>query len=481
MKKNIAYLLLLAMLASGLCSCGSTDGTTETESSTNDPVLVETESEADYLDVLDKKDFGGANYQMVGISEPSDGSINFAGDELNGNLINDALYNRDALVEEMYNVNILTKSYAFGDDGALTSDMQKLILAGDDQYDLIVGSMGSAQVPLLKAGMLYDLNSLPTLDLTQPWWCAYANTNLQIGGKLYTTTGDMIPIYYYIPYVMCYNMQMAEDHGIDMYTMVMDGKWTLDRFAAFAEEFTVDLDGDGEISKADQVTYAHVRTSITAWSHYVGCGMQLNTLDEDGNIVIDLVTDRSVTVIQKLQDIFTTLRNNYFDMDTSTPMFLSGQAFLFGNSMATVVTSFRDMEDDYAFLPCPKYDEDQPEYYTSVNAWSRGYLGVPKTIADPDKDGFLMEALAYLSWRDVRSAAYDTVLWNKMSRTEESVDMLDLIYKNIYLDANYLFDFGGSANSVYEAIMNGKPFISTYESVKQKIDTAIAELEESLQ
>lgn len=479
MKKNIAYLLLLAMLTSTMMSCAQSD-TTDTTDTSVDTTPVETEPETEYLDALGQKDFGGANYQMVGISEPGDGNINFAGDELNGNLINDALYNRDALIEETYNVNVLTKSYAFGDDGSLTSDMQKLIMAGDDQYDLVVGAMGSTQMTLLKAGMLYDLNSLSTLDLSQPWWCAYANTNLQIGGKLYATTGDMIPIYYYIPYVMCYNMQMAEDHGIDMYALVMDGKWTLDKFAEFSEEFTMDLDGDGEITKADQVTYAHVRTSITAWSHYVGCGMQLNTLDEDGNIVIDLSTDRSVTVIQKLQDIFTTLRNNYFDMETSTPLFLSGQAFLFGNSMATVVTSFRDMEDDYAFLPCPKYDEDQTEYYTSVNAWSRGYLGVPKTISDPDKDGFLMEAFAYLSWRDVRSAAYDTVLWNKMSRTEESVDMLDLIYKNIYLDANYLFDFGGSANSVYEAIMNNKPFISTYESVKQKIATAIADLEESL-
>ncbi len=67
-----------------------------------------------------------------------------------------------------------------------------------------------------------------------------------------------------------------------------------------------------------------------------------------------------------------------------------------------------------------------------------------------------------------------------MSRTEESVAMLDLIYKNVYLDANYVFDFGGSGSAIYEAVMNGKPFVSTYESVKQKIESSIAALEESL-
>lgn len=481
MKKYVTFLLLLSLLASCMVSCSNTVDTTEDTQDTADTTPVETEPETDYIEGLGSRDFGGATYQMAGISEPGDGNINFAGEEQNGNLINDALFNRDAMIEESYNVDIQSTSYNFGADGTLNSDMQKLILAGDDKYDLVVGSMGSTQMTLLKAGMLYDLNSLPTIDLTNPWWCAYANTNLQIGGKLYATTGDMVPIYYYIPYVMCYNMQMAENYGIDMYEMVMDGKWTLDKFAEFAETFTQDLDGDGEITPEDQIAYAHVRTQVTTWSHYVGCGMQLNSLDEDGNILIDLANDNSVTVIQKLQDIFTTLKSNYFDMDTATPMFLAGKSFLFGNSMATVVTSFREMEDDYAFLPCPKYDEAQEEYYTSVNVWSRGYVGVPKTISDPEKDGFIMEAMAYLSYRDVRSAAYDTVLWNKMSRTEESVDMLDLIYKNVYLDANYVFDFGGSASAIYEAVMNGKPFVSTYESVKQKIDTAIAEMEEGLQ
>ena len=483
MKKCTTILLLLAMLLSCTAVTGCSDAGTDAETAETaaDTAPAETEPETEYTDVLGKKDFEGAVYRMAGMDQDGDGYINFADEEQTGNLINDALYNRDALLEEMYNVDIVTKSYAFGDDGTLTSDMQTLILAGDDQYDLVIGAMGSTIMTLLKGGLLLDLYDLPYIDLSQPWWCAYANTNLQIGGKLYSTTGDMVPIYYYIPYVMCYNMDMAEDYGIDMYSLVMEGGWTLDKFNEFADTFTQDLDGDGEITKADQITYAHVRTSVTTWSHYIGCGMQLNTLDENGDILIDLANDNSVTVIGRLQEIFTRLKSNYFDMDSSTPMFLAGQAFLFGNSMATVVTAFRDMEDTYAFLPCPKFDEAQEEYYTSVNTWSRGYLGVPKTIADPEKAGFLMEAMAYLSHRDVRPAAYDTVLWNKMSRTEESVDMLDLIYKNIYLDANYVFDFGGSASTVYEAVMNGKPFVSTYESVKQKIETAITSMEESLQ
>ncbi len=477
---SVAVLFCLLLNTCLFVGCGKTSDITETTQSDTE-TGVETEApETDYLEKLGNKDFNGATFQLVGINGEGDGNINFAADEQNGNLINDALYNRDLLMEETYGIDIVTRSYAFGDDGKMTEDMKTSIIAGDDTVDVIFGSIGSTQMPLLQGGLLYDINALSTVDLTNPWWCTYANTNLQIGGKLYTTTGDIVPIYYYIPYTMCYNADMATDYGIDMYTMVMEGKWTLDKFREFAETFTQDLDGDGNITTADQITYAHVRTPVTTWSHYVACGMQMNTLDGEGNIYIDLDNDNSVTVIERLQEIFTELSDNYFTMDDATPMFTAGKSFLFGNSMATVVTTFRDMEDTYAFLPCPKYDEAQEEYYTSVNVWSRGYLGVPKTIGDPEKNGFLLEAMAYLAHRDVRQAAYDTVLWNKMSRTEESVAMLDLIYKNVYLDANYVFDFGGSGSAIYEAVMNGKPFVSTYESVKKKIESSISALEESL-
>lgn len=486
LKLRTAAALLAALTALPvLAACGNGDSSktaSDSDAVTAADTAAETtasESEADYLEVMGEEDFGGSTFAMAGVSDTV--YRNFSDGEMNGEAVNDAIFSRDSYLRDSYNIAIETKAYAPGTDGDLTNDMKNLVLAGDNPYSLIIGAAGSTLKTLATSAALSDINSMPYIDTSNPWWASYASESLAIDNKLYFTTGDICPNFFYVPYVMCYNVGMAEDSNIDMYGTVMDGEWTIDRMREFTSQFTKDLDGDGKITTKDQVAYSHVRTTIVAWAHYIGAGLKLNTKDADGNIVVDLANSKSVDVIEKLSTVFTELKDNFFTMDDSTPMFVNGQAFLFGNSMATVVQNFREMEDDYNFLPTPKYDEAQEEYYTCVNTWTRGYVGIPKTIPDPERDGFIIEAMAYLSYRDLRPAAYDVVIGSKLSRTEEAADMLDILYGNIYIDANYVFDFGGSATTVKTAIMDGQPFMSSYEAVASKIDAAVASVIESME
>jgi len=482
LKLRYAAALIAALTALPLfAACGENDtsGAPSDTAAISETETTAAETEADYLEIMGEADFEGSTFAMAGINTTT--YRNFSDGEMNGEAVNDAIFSRDSHLRDSYNVVIETKSYASGEDGNLTNDMKNLVLAGDNPYSLVVGAAGSTLKTLATSAALSDIHSMPYIDTDNPWWASYASESLTIDDKLYFTTGDICPNFFYVPYVMCYNVGMAEDNGIDMYGMVMDGKWTNDRMREFTAQFTQDLDGDGNITTKDQIAYSHVRTTIVAWAHYIGSGLKLNTKDADGNIVVDLANSKSVDVIEKLQTIFTELENNFFTMDDSTPMFVNGQAFLFGNSMATVVQNFREMEDDYNFLPTPKYDEAQENYYTCVNTWTRGYVGIPKTIPDPERDGFIIEAMAYLSYRDLRPAAYDVVIGSKLSRTEEAADMLDIIYGNIYIDANYVFDFGGSATTVKTAVMDGQPFMSSYEAVAPKIDAAVASVIESME
>ncbi len=481
MKKRFTAILLTFITLSPITACGNTDsvGSVSTE-----PVQSESETDAleetekSYLDTFEQINYNGAEFAMVGIDD--DSTVNFSDGTITGEAINDAIYNRDRFIEEHYGVKITTKSYPYGKDDSLSSDIKKLVRAGDGYYSMILASLGAVQVPLMSSGVLYDISSMPAIDMTQPWWSTYANTNLKIANKLFFTTGDICPMYYNTPYIMCFNMRIADNYNIDMFNLVLDGKWTLDRLDEFADTFTVDLDGDGVITPTDQVAYTHVRTPVVSNSHYIACGQTLNTIDAEGNIQINLGTEASVNVVEKLQGIFTKLSNNYFDMETSDSMFVTGNAFLFGNSMATAVSKFRNMEDDFGFLPLPKYDEKQENYYTSVNLWTRGYVGVPLTVPDPDMAGHIMEIMAYLSYDSIRPAAYDAMLYNKMSRTEESNAMLDLIYGGIYLDINYVMDFGGSMTAVNRAVMEGAPFASIYAKCEQKIAADIKKMEEKI-
>ena len=113
MKKSIIALLLIAMLVP-FASCGS-GGTTEKETSGNAPsetsgadTTADSETTLlDYPDNLPDMDFGGKTYTVLG-EEGMSGF--FHADELTGEVVNDALYNRDVKVGERFNAKITLSS-----------------------------------------------------------------------------------------------------------------------------------------------------------------------------------------------------------------------------------------------------------------------------------------------------------------------------------------------------------------------------------
>jgi hypothetical protein len=101
-------------------------------------------------------------------------------------------------------------------------------------------------------------------------------------------------------------------------------------------------------------------------------------------------------------------------------------------------------------------------------------------LIDPDKVGFLMEALAYASYEMVRPNVYELTLKTKFSRDEESMRTVDLILETSYLDLNMLYDFGGSTTIVSNTIFEKKELVSTYEKAEGRIQTAIDKFIENI-
>jgi len=87
------------------------------------------------------------------------------------------------------------------------------------------------------------------------------------------------------------------------------------------------------------------------------------------------------------------------------------------------------MEDDFGVIPGPKYDEEQEEYYSlGGNPY---FMIVPVTSRNLEKNGVIMEALAYESIGIIDTAFYNVFLQEKLSRDEDSPKMLDIIFGNL--------------------------------------------------
>ena len=126
--KRIFCLMLALLMAGSLASCGGTAEETEQADSTAEAVETEPETEPTALELLEVKDMGGANYHIFDMNASAGLQVNIPGDELTGELVNDAMINRDSYIEETYNVVLDYTSVPVGEG---CDALQKLVQAGD--------------------------------------------------------------------------------------------------------------------------------------------------------------------------------------------------------------------------------------------------------------------------------------------------------------------------------------------------------------
>lgn len=137
-KRTVSILLLAALLATVSCGSSGTaesDGTTSGSESTTE-TTVETTA-PDPLSSLRKEDFGGRTYTMLGTSDSSMSALapnELNATELDGDIINDTVYNRNRKIEDLYNIKITAETKPGGE---IVSLVKSSVLAGDCPYDLV--------------------------------------------------------------------------------------------------------------------------------------------------------------------------------------------------------------------------------------------------------------------------------------------------------------------------------------------------------
>ena len=251
MKKRFsAILLLFSMLA---VSCGSRNSTPdETTPAATDPVeSTETTSNRDKSDLPDKK-LDGFTLRVLhrdpgGVTTSMD---TIAPDEADGDVLNDAFYNRNVRLFAKYDFDI-EKLYV---TDVLTA-VEKSVTAGDDEYDIALPYYDRA-AEKVGTGIFADLNTLGNLNLSKNNWDQNFNSATSLGGKNYFAVGDIMVSDDDVLLMMLYNSDLAADLGIEnLYTAVKEDRWTYDLLRKYVKQVANDLDGDGKITKDDTVGF----------------------------------------------------------------------------------------------------------------------------------------------------------------------------------------------------------------------------------
>ncbi|MBR6558758.1 MAG: hypothetical protein IKT70_07075 [Clostridia bacterium] len=446
MKSLFSILLVLVILFSFVaCSSGSTNTKDTTPSTTKpldntDPSIVYEED-----DLPNDLDFGGQDIHFL-VVDDSDKKSEICTDELNSDVVNDSVYNREKYVEERLGVEIIPE---YIDDSDFEDAMEKQFASDEDQYQ-IYGYITFAFTRFVFMDHLVDLYDLDYIDLDKPWWSSTFNSEAEVMESLYLTTGSLSLSLTRYMFAMFYNKSLANDNAekypelLQLYEIVDSGNWTYDKFYELGSSIYIDNNGSSTPDKEDTYGIGFQRAIGTdvIWSSF---DINILSSDGDGWFELDVPTEKLFAVSEKLYNLINNTPGCYDagisdgDLNDLSKMFAGDQLLFMNNKLLAIESAtLRNMQSDYGILPFPKYDSNQKEYYTYAHD-SYTSFGIPKTNRNPDVSAAVLEAMASYSYRETAPAYFDTALKGKYMSDPQSRKMLDLVVNGFTVDTAWIY------------------------------------------
>jgi len=496
MKRIFAVVIAIIMLLSCLVSC-SGDGdpiVTDNKKPVTAETTVSNNESTTYLEPMDSDlealDYGGAEIHILSRSNPEHtGENEMWVEEFTNDPVNDAIYNRNLVVQQLLGVEI-TEERAH-EHIALQEKVDIMVHSDDQTYDIVAASVYYG-APMILQGLVYNLldNGIDDhLDITKPWWAQYWIDNAIMNDRLYCITGAPALSLTRLMFVTYYNKGLAEANQLeDLYTVVKDGRWTMDYLAETASGVYVDKNGNN--LRDDEDTYGilidnYVNVDVF-WSSF---DMNILSKTEDGWFELDTGDKEKISVAY--DKIFSLIYENYgsYNMETTSHngsadyngIFANGDAlFNIRELLGAETAAFRNMQDDYGILPTPKFDEKQKEYYTYPHDQYSVFM-IPITVKDPVMSGAVLEAMAYESYKSLHPVYYDIVLKGRYANDPQSRQMLDMITANVTVDSCWIY--GGIMSLPAAQVMRSpigdrkKTFASNYAKIERTLPGLLKLLE----
>lgn len=477
MKRRLSLILALLMAASAV-SCGSTGSGGETTSGSGGETGTASETEAETTDIVtgltpelrEQLGLDGYEFNVMLTQQGTDWSIHdLVAEEETGDILNDAVYSRNLYLEDKCGFRIKA-GYSADFYG---SEMTTFIMAGDTTYDAyfpMARSAGGAA----SQGLLYDLNELRYLDLDNDCWNKLFSDTLSIGGKLYYAAGDISTNSFSAISVMFFNKTIHENLKLDNpYDLVRNGKWTVDALNSMAVAGSADLNGNAKMDDEDQWGMM-LPASVGGLFFYYGFNEKITSKDSDDMPVIEVGSETSIRAYDRIVQLLSD-KNTYNQMQDQAKMmkdFADGKA-LFYYEVLDVANRVRPYEIDFGILPAPKYDEAQENYLCNANGWCVSPIVVPKIVENPDRTGFIIEAIAETSKQYIVPVFYDKVLTGKALRDDDSADMLDLIVYSFVLDNADIYQWGNLDTQMRDGMTKGTDLSSIIAKNRSAFEKAI--------
>ncbi len=411
--------------------------------------------------------------------------------EENRTVVDDAIYKRNEAIREKYGVNITNEDVVeYASSMGTGTGYRKIYteyMAGYTHYDAaMVGTYDVAS--LAYNGFLCDLNSIPYIDLSKPYWDQKANTDLSMNGKMYYTTGEISLADNRSVYTLFFSKGMVDRYGLENpYDLVKNGKWTIETFAKMVKSVGADTNQDGIFDKND--IFGLMTPTDTHLAILAAAGEKVGSVNDEGKIEITLYNERTDMLYDRYLDIVNDHANTYnyqynyltgatglqSTNEERVSMFNNFQALFYSHTMF-YTDSLREIDNDFGIVPYPKLDAMQDEYGNLVSPWHSQFLCVPVSNGGTERIGIVLEELAIEGEKLLTPAYYEKTLQGKHVRDAESAEMLDIIFDSLVFDIGAYYNIGTYKDQLGSLPRTGQSLTVIYETYLPMAQTKVDEI-----
>ncbi len=470
--------LLLFSFVLSACSSGSENAKTEIEEAApvqNTTVEPAAETEPEEEEGVgeypyDVRDLGGRDFTFLNTADDLwQGTFHVLDyEEETGEAVQDAIFRRARATEEVFNCAVKVEKPTT-DMSVIYQTLGRAVSSGDDVYDAAYAGI-SAFGTALTTPYGVNLHDIETLHMDDPWWNHLFVEEMTLDGKLFCSLDYVNMMGYGYSNVLFFNQPLLIDRNMPLpYDQVREGTWTYDAMKADMDA-VVDLNGAAAFTAGSEALWGYaIQHKEGTMVMLDGSGEFLIKRDEDGQPVLRTDLERLQSAYSKLCEMFAP---DGYCLNSNGPAmnaFVTGYALFFQTALGVAADTFRNIEFAYGILPLPKFDEAQSTYYTMISEYTQG-LVVPKTVADPEVTGNVIDYMAYHGYYNIVPVMQNTFCYKGM-RDEDSIEMMNITLDTMTVDFGYLYEWSKSTvNQLSENIAAGRDnFASTMKSVEKLV------------
>ena len=409
----------------------------------------EEDDEYDYFPDIDKQDYDSEfSLYMMSINNFPEFYVL---EESNGSPMDEAVYRRQEQVKKYLGVEMVYKTDGNANKGEYISILQNAVMNKDGTLEAMLTHYNIGIPQLISGGYLKDFNDIEGIDLNADYWDLEFMDSIELKGYRYFGFGDCNILF---SYLVTFNKNMVDQYsssdvfgGKDLYQMVRDNEWTLDKMISITSLVYEDLNGDGVKSAEDKFGYAAI-----AWEPYMSfihaSGMNIMEQDASGSYKVALNSDkyysRIDTLINKLAELSRSETSwvRYHVAEVHDPLNrCPDEVQLTTNRVLMTIYDTVHLPDylnyniDFGVLPLPMFDSAQGEYRSLQYG---GNICVPTYVKDEKMVGETLEMYNFYS-SAVGITFYEKILGKQVADAPDDSEMLTIIRDGACTDVGFTY------------------------------------------